>query len=47
MEEKVEEVAEVKLAEIEGDAEKAAAAVAEGGAPAADAPAKATKEEKK
>lgn len=39
---------EVKLAEVEGDAEKAAAAAAEGGAPAADAAkASAMKEEKK
>ena len=43
VEEKIEVVEEVKLAEIEGDAEKAAAA-AEGGAPAAEAPAKEKKE---
>ena len=44
VEEKIEVVEEVKLAEIEGDAEKAAA---EGGAPAAEAPAKAKKDDKK
>ncbi len=36
VEEKIEETTEVKLAEVPGDAEKAAAAAAEGGAPAAD-----------
>ena len=41
VEEKIEETTEVKLAEVEGDAEKAAAAAAEGGAaPAAEAPKK-------
>lgn len=44
VEEKIEETTEVKLAEVPGDAEKAAAAVAEGAAPAAEAP---KKEEKK
>ena len=46
VEEKIEETTEVKLAEVEGDAEKAAA-VAEGGAPAAEAPAKEKKQDKK
>ena len=44
VEEKIEETTEVKLAEVPGDAEKAAAEAAEGGAPAAEAP---KKEEKK
>ena len=46
VEEKIEETTEVKLAEVPGDAEKAAAAATEGGAPAAE-PAKPAKEDKK